>query len=286
MAQTTLRPDGSQMLPRTRSFRGGVGKYVAIARVNLLNQLTYIWDTVTGSLLMVLFIFIFAQLWGATFEAQGAAVISGFTLNQTVWYFVWAEMIQMGKIRHVNTVQQEVKDGSLAYTLGRPYNYLVYHFAFGFGSLLVTTVVLLGLGSLVALTQVGALHTFRPETLPGLLLVTALAFVLDYCVLSIIALMAFFMEDVTSLLFVYHKIVFVLGGLLIPVDFLPEWLQGIARVLPFNMVVYSPARLFVNWDANLFGYTVIMQLFWILVIGSILAVIYRYGVRRVSINGG
>lgn len=286
MTGRVAQPETLSIVPRRRSWRRGLGKYLAIARVNLLNQLVYIWDTVTGSLLMILFIFIFAQLWGATFEAQGAAVISGFTLNQTVWYFVWAEMIQMGKIRHVNTVQEEVKDGSLAYTLGRPYNYLVYHFSFGIGSTLVTTVVLLCLGGLVAYSQVGGLQTFRPETLPGLLLVTGLALVLDFCVLSIIALMAFFMEDVSSLVFVYHKIVFVLGGLLIPVDFLPEWLQAIARVLPFNMVVYSPARLFVNWDAGLFRYTVGMQVFWIAVIGAVLAVIYRYGVRRVSINGG
>ena len=124
---------GEWALPRA-TWRGAVKKYVAIARINLLNRLTYIWDTASNSLLMFLFIFIFAQLWGATFEAQGTAVISGLTLNQTVWYFVWAEMIQMGKIRHVQTVSQEVKDGSLAYTLGRPYNYLLYHFFAGFGA--------------------------------------------------------------------------------------------------------------------------------------------------------
>ena len=272
--------------PHRRSWRRAAIKYLAIARTNLLNQLAYIWDTVTGSLLMILFIFIFAQLWGATFAAQDAEVLGGLTLNQTVWYFVWAEMIQMGKIRHVRTVQEEVKDGSLAYTLGRPYNYLLFHFAFGIGNTLVTAVVLLGAGSLIALTQVGWLGTFRPETLPALLLVTALAFVLDYCVLSIIALMAFFMEDVTSLVFIYHKIVFVLGGLLIPVDLLPEWLQAIARVLPFNMVVYAPARLFVAWEVDLFGYTVLMQVVWIAVVGGVLSLIYRSAMRRVSINGG
>ena len=127
---------GEWALPRA-TWRGAVKKYVAIARINLLNRLTYIWDTASNSLLMFLFIFIFAQLWGATFEAQGTAVISGLTLNQTVWYFVWAEMIQMGKIRHVQTVSQEVKDGSLAYTLGRPYNYLLYHFFAGFGAVFV-----------------------------------------------------------------------------------------------------------------------------------------------------
>ncbi len=261
-------------------------KYLVIARTNLQNRLTYIWDAFSASLLMILFIFVFAQLWGATFEAQNATAIAGLTLPQTVWYFVWAEMLVMGKIRHVQTVSQEVKDGSLAYTLGRPYNYLLYHFAAGVGESVINMSVFLLVGSLVALSQVGALVTFRLETLPLLLIVTALAFVLDFCVLSIIALLSFFFEDVNSFMFIYHKIVFVLGGLLIPVDFLPEWLQGFARLLPFNLAVYAPAKLFVAWDAEQFIFSVVMQVLWMGVIVALLVVLYRYGIRRVSINGG
>lgn len=279
-ANTLKTPISSQRWRKT------LIKYAAIAKTNFQNRLAYIWDVVAQSLLMVLFIFIFAQLWGATFEAQGSAEIAGLTLNQTVWYFVWAELLMMGKIRHVNAVSQEVKDGSLAYTLGRPYNYILYHFAFGLGNSVISMVVLGIAGSLVALSQVGMLESFSLVTLPGVMLVTLGAFVLDFCVMSIIALMSFFMEDVNSLQFIYHKIVFVLGGLLIPVDFLPDWLQSIARILPFNLAVYAPAKLFVAWDAGQFGYSLIMQALWIAVFMSLLAVVYRYGARRVSINGG
>ena len=261
-------------------------KYLAIARANLQNRLAYVWDVVVQSFLIVLFIFIFGQLWGATFEAQGTAEIGGLTLGQTLWYFVWAEMLVLGKIRHVRTVSQEVRDGSLAYTLSRPYNYLLYHFSFGVGDSLINMAVLLGLGGLVAWSQVGPLTSFHLETLPPLLLVTALAFVLEFCVMSIIGLLAFFFEDVSSFLFIYHKIVFVLGGLLLPIEFLPEWLQGIARALPFNLSVYAPARLLVSWDTDLFVFSVVMQVFWIAVALAVLVVLYRYGIRRVSINGG
>ncbi|MBN1963093.1 MAG: ABC-2 family transporter protein, partial [Anaerolineae bacterium] len=253
---------------------------------NLQNRLIYFWDVAVNSLLIVLFIFVFAQLWGATFEAQGEAAIAGLTLTQTVWYFVWAEMLMIGKIRHIDTVSQEVRDGSLAYTLGRPYNYLLYHFAYGVGESMVAMTVLLVFGGLVAWSQVGPLASFRLETLPGLLLVTALAFVLDFLVMSIIALLAFFFEDVQSFQFIYHKIVFVLGGLLIPVDFLPEWLQGIARALPFNLAVYAPSKLFVAWDGDQFWYSLIMQVIWIGVMALAVTTLFRYGARRVSINGG
>ncbi len=271
---------------RRGGLRRWLDKYVAIARTNLQNRLAYAWDAAGQGVMMVLFIFIFAQLWRATFQAQGTAEIAGLTLNQTVWYFVWAEMLQLGKIRHVFTVSQEVKDGSLAYTLGRPYNYLLYQFASGLGDSLVRMGMMLVAGSAVAWWQAGPLVSFRPETLPLLLLATALAFVLDFCVLSVIALLSFFFEDVNSFMFIYHKITFVLGGLLIPVDFLPDWLQGIARVLPFSVVVYGPSKLFVAWDTGQFAGIVALQLIWIVVIALGLAALYRYGIRRVSINGG
>ncbi len=152
--------------------------------------------------------------------------------------------------------------------------------------MLIQAGVLLVAGSLVAWSQVGPLYSFRLETLPVVLLVTALAFVLDFCVLSIIALLAFFMEDVNSLLFIYHKIVFVLGGLLIPVDFLPDWLQAIARVLPFNLVVYAPAKLFVAWDGGQAVFSLGLQVVWIGILAGLLTVLYRYGTRRLTINGG
>jgi ABC-2 type transport system permease protein len=261
-------------------------KYRAIARINIQNSLAYVWDALSHAIMVPIFIFIFARLWTVTFEAQGAGVIGGLSLNQTIWYFVWAELVQLAKINPVNTIQQEVKNGTLAYTLGRPYNYVLFHFFHGLGGVFLRMATVLVLGSLVALTQTGVLDTFRLETIPLVLLVTALAFILDYCIMAGIGLFAFFFEDVAAFRLIYSKIQFVLGGLLIPVDFLPDTIQGAARLMPFNLVIYAPSKLFVAWDGTQFLEIVGLQLVWTVIMGTLLAMLYRYGARRVSINGG
>lgn len=263
-----------------------VRKYLAVTRTNMQNSLAYTWDAVSQGIFVIVFVFIFSQLWKTTFAIQGVDVISGLTLNMTIWYFVWAELVQLSKINPVTTMQNEVKDGTLAYTLGRPYNYVLYHFFMGLGSVAIRMVVILTLGSMTAFLVAGPLHSFRPLTLPALLLVTLLAFILDYCIMALIGLLAFFFEDVAAFRLIYSKIVFVLGGLLIPVDFLPDGVQTVARVLPFNLVVYAPAKLFVKWETPQFLQIVALQVIWIGIMALVLTVTYRYGARRVSINGG
>ena len=266
--------------------RAQIGKYAAIMRINVQNSVAYVWDAAGQGIFIVRFIFIFSQLWRATFAAQNATRLGGLTLNQTLWYFVWAELIELTKIRVSFTIQDEVKDGSLAYTLGRPYNYVLYHLFSGLGAVGIRMIVVLVFGAAIALTQVGPLHTFRLETLPAVLLVTVFAYLLDFCFSAGIGLLAFFFEDTSAFRLIYQKINFVLGGLLLPVDLLPDAVQSVARVLPFNLILYGPSRLFVAWNSTQFAQILALQIVWLAVLASGVALLFRFGARRVSINGG
>src|SRR5207245_7380168 len=54
---------------------------------------------------------------------------------------------------------------------------------------------------------------------------------------------SFWIRDARSTWFLYHKLVFVLGGMLLPLQVLPAWLRTIAECLPFVAMAYAPARL-------------------------------------------
>lgn len=270
------------MLERVRVGRV---KYGAITIANLQNQLAYVWDALGRSLFIVLIMFIFVQLWTAVYESQDTAVIAGLSLSATIWYFLLAEMIELGKFRHDQKISEEVKDGSIAYTLVRPYNYLAYHFFNGMGETLVKMALIFLLGLPVVLIYAG-LPDVSLVHMPAVVLVTFLALLLDFCMASSIGLLAFVTEDTFSFRLIYQKLIFILGGLLIPVDFLPDWLQSIARALPFAYVTYAPAKLFVAFDTAEFQQILFGQLAWIAVTGSLLWLQYRWATRRLAVNGG
>ena len=54
---------------------------------------------------------------------------------------------------------------------------------------------------------------------------------------------AFWLRDARSTWFLYQKLVFLLGGMLLPLEFLPRALADVAKVLPFAAMAYAPARL-------------------------------------------
>jgi ABC-2 type transport system permease protein len=265
--------------------RPAVVKYIAITETNLQNQLAYFWDFAWRSVFMILIMFIFIQLWSATYRAQGVSQIAGLSLRDTIWYLVLAETVMLGNIRFADKVAQEVRDGSIAYTLGRPYNYLLYHLANGLGDALIRATLTFVTGAVLVWSMLGP-PPVRLEQLPAVLLILALAYLLDFCIQGIIALSAFITEDITAFQLIYSKIIFILGGLLLPVDFLPDWLQRIASALPFRLIAYAPGRLFVNFETPLFWELLRGQLLWIGACGLVLTLVYRWGTRRVSINGG
>ena len=260
-------------------------KYAAITSTNLQNQLAYIWDAANRAFFIIIIMFIFVQLWTAVFRSQGAEAIGGLTLANTIWYFLIAEVMELGRARHDQAISEEVKDGRIAYTLVRPYNYLAYHFFNGLGELMLKMTLIFLLGLPLVLYYAGR-PTIALAHLPLVLLVMFLAVVIDFLVFSIIGLLAFKTEDVNAFRMVYQKLVFILGGLMIPLDFLPDRLQGLARVLPFNLTTYAPAKLFVAFEWMQFWQIVGLQAFWIAVIGTCLALQYRWATRQLEVNGG
>lgn len=260
-------------------------KYGTITLTNLQNQLAYVWDALGRAVFIILIMFIFVQLWSAAYDAKGTSEIAGLTLADTIWYFLIAEMIELGKFRHDQRISEEVKDGSIAYTLNRPYNYLAYHFFNGMGETVVKMVLIFLLGLPIVLWYAGP-PSLSWQAVPALLVVVLMAMVLDFCMASSIGLLAFVTEDTFSFRLIYQKLMFILGGLLIPLDFLPQWLQRIANMLPFSQVTYAPSKLFVAFDAQLFWRTLLLQLIWIFITGFVLYLQYRWAIRRLVVNGG
>jgi ABC-2 type transport system permease protein len=279
MAQTLLR-----RRPPIPELRTPTAKYWAIFRTQLQNSFAYPLDLLGRSLSILLFMWVFVNLWRVTYGAMGEERIAGLTLRDTLWYLLMAEAVLLSKPDLSRSISEAVKDGSIAYLLNKPFNFILYQFAIGLGDSLLSFVSNAVIGSALLWWLVGP-----PPTLlgwPVVLLAVLLAWLLDFCINAMIGLSAFLAEEVSAFRWIYQKLVFILGGLLIPIDFFPEWLQRISFSLPFAWTVYGPARLFVDPTWERFVNVVAAQAIWLLVLGGLLILFYRWAVTRLTINGG
>jgi ABC-2 type transport system permease protein len=259
-------------------------KYWAIFQITLINSLAYPGELIGRSLMIVPFMWIFYQLWKVTYAASGTDVINGLTLSNILWYLMLAETIELGRPPLARTISENVKDGSIAYLLNKPYDFLLYQFSTTMGETVFRAVMNAVFGGAVLLWLIGPPQ--HPEgfliALPALLG----AWVLHFCVTAMIGLSAFLVEDVSAFMWIYQKLAFLFGGLLIPLDFYPAWLQTIARALPFASITYGPARLFVTPTLELFLSVMSFQIIWIVLLALLLTGAYRRGVAYLTVNGG
>jgi ABC-2 type transport system permease protein len=259
-------------------------KYGSLFTIQLINSLAYPGELIGRSLMIIPFMWIFYQLWQVTFQAAGSSIINGMTLPMTLWYLMLAETIELSRPRLGATISEAVKDGSIAYILSKPYDFLLYHYATSMGETIFRAVFNALLGGAVVWWLVGS-----PPTPLGWLLVTITVFgawTLNFCIAAMIGLSAFVVEDVSAFQWIYQKFAFILGGLLIPLDFYPAWLQTVAKALPFSAMTYGPARLFVEPSAPAFLATFGLQLAWILALGLLLTFFYRRSLTYLTVNGG
>lgn len=258
-------------------------KYAVIARVSLINAIQYRATTFLMFFFYALFIYIFTMLWRAIYK-EGS--VNGYSYTQMVWYLIMTEFVGFicgGSI--FRTMNEDIKSGAIVYLLGRPTHYVFYQLANSVGQIIVNFFSCGILAAALGLLFAGPLPGFSLGVLLPVLFSIGLSVLLNFFFMMLIGLSSFIMEDNTALFWIYQKLYFLLG-MFLPVEFLPGWLQPVAKNMPFSYVFWAPAKLFVDYSPTLFWTLVPRQAMWTAVFIGLTLLSYRAGVRRLQINGG
>ncbi|MFZ5353656.1 MAG: ABC transporter permease [Bacillota bacterium] len=260
-------------------------KYWEISKITMSHNLAYIWNFLSKNIFFVFIMFIYLMLWKNIYGQKGES-IAGLTLNQIIWYLVVTELVTLSRSDIHVKINEDVKSGNIAYLLNKPYNYVLYCFSYYIGEiglkLLTNSIIGIGIGMLF----VGALEGFNWSHTPFVLLSLAAGCTINFFIYITLALTAFWFEDNTAFFWIYSKLVFTMGGMLIPIEFFPQWLQEISRYLPFAYVTYVPARLAVDFSYVGFARQFPVQLLYLLVFFILSMILYGRGARNLNVNGG
>ncbi|MBW3015503.1 ABC-2 family transporter protein [Candidatus Woesearchaeota archaeon] len=257
-------------------------KYLSIAKINLLNAIAYFSNAVSTAIFVGIILFVFVNLWSAIYQSK--PTIEGFTLAMMIWYLLFAESVVTSERRVSKKIGQEIQTGTVAYHLNKPFSYVMFKYFSFLGEGLLSFFTTLVIGAVLAYIMIGGFEM----TVFGVVLAVIsgmFALTLNWLMNFSLGLFAFWLEDVEALSFVLHKVIFIIGGMLVPLDVFPSWVQ-VTKYLPFAYVAYHPAKLFVQFSYAGFVKVVIGQLAYIIPLFVIAYVIYALGARRVSIHGG
>jgi ABC-2 type transport system permease protein len=223
---------------------------------------------------------VMAALWRAA--TPGSAQVAGYPYAALVWYFMTAEAAVVAtKPRMIETIGSDIGSGQVAVEMLRPVSVLALRVAWEFGESLVRFGCAAPLGVAAALLLAGG----PPAPAAALLALPSalLAVLCNLVAQHAFAAAAFWMNEAKAMWFLYQKLIFLCGGMLLPIEIFPAWLETLSRALPFWTMAYAPARL-ASGDANLF--LLGGQALWLAALSWIAAAVFVRGERRVQVGGG
>jgi len=258
-------------------------KYAIITRVSLSNAIAYRASTLSRFCFYTLFIYVFMSLWRAIYQ-EGS--VHGYSYTQIVWYLIMTEFIAFSSGTNIfSSMNDDVKSGSIAYQIGRPTHYVFYQFANSMGQVILNLAAFGILAAALGFLFVGPMTTFQIAGLLPLIISITLGILLNFFLLMLIGLSAFVLEDNFALFLIYQKATFMLG-MFLPVEFLPVWLQPVAKSLPFSYIYWAPARIFVNYTPEIALELIPRQFIWVSCAVAATLLCYRLCARRLQVNGG
>jgi ABC-2 type transport system permease protein len=217
-----------------------VRKYAALFAIGFKDRMSAPAEVAARSVFFAVIIYVFSRLW-QTLAASGAPFGAGTTARELVWYLFITEAIVLSLPPLPEQVDHEIQTGNISYQLVRPLDYIGSR-AMGFlGDVLARFAVNAAVGIVAALALVGL--PAEPGRLAAAVPLVLGAFLIHLGMSLSISMLGFWVEDTLPFFWIYSKAAFILGGLFMPIDFYPQWLQRFCQFLPLRDGVYSVARM-------------------------------------------
>lgn len=215
--------------------------YVAAARAGVRRAFGTPGELAVRAGFYAVLVVVFDALWGAAARSAGG-VLRGYDHAALVWYVIAAEgAVTATKPRLIEEIGDDIGSSMVAVEMLRPVRVVAFRMAAELGEACARLSVLALVGLAMGYAFVGA-----PPAPGAALLALPAALLALGCNIALqhaFAAGAFWLEDAKATWFLYQKLVFLLGGMLIPLELLPGWLESWARALPFWSTAYAPARL-------------------------------------------
>jgi ABC-2 type transport system permease protein len=260
--------------------------YLATMRMAIQTQIQYRAANYFYMLGMIAEPVIYLVVWTTIAKQQGGSV-QGLTVGYfAAYYIVWTLVRNMNVVFGAPYWEHRIREGELNRDLLRPVLPLHYDIAYFAGWKIV--VILFWIPLAVGLSLVFE-PTLDPRAFEILVFAVAIwgAYLLRTMLQESLGMLCFWTTRGAAIFDLYMTTELLLSGRLVPLPLMPDWVQDIARFLPFQYAFFFPIESLVGDLSNaelLRGLAA--QLLWILIGLAIFRLAWKHAIKRYSAVGG
>jgi ABC-2 type transport system permease protein len=268
---STAQPDQLQIQPpRFATWR----KYYRVWRVSLAERMTYRADFLLGTFLRMLPMVTTILLWQAIYQGSGQTTLAGFQYREMIAYLLLVHISRMFSSMPglASGIAREIREGTLKKYLIQPLDLLGYLISYRAAHKITYIVT-------AALPYGIIFYLCR-----GFFV---LSFLIGFYFEAAVGMVAFWIMEVTSVLYIVITLNYFISGQMLPLDLLPEPWAGFLKAMPFQFMAYFPAVVFLGkvQGADL-AWGLALEAFWALFFALLARFLYRRGLRHYGAYGG
>lgn len=264
-------------------------KYAAIFGVGLQNTVVYRWNFLLRTVFGLVPLIGSVYLWRAIFTSRGQE-IAGYDFGSMIYYFLLIILAEnlISPTEDEWQIAADIRDGQINALLAKPLNYLGYRISLYLGYRVVYTVVTL---PMVVILFV-CLHEYVTMPRHGItwlwtILSLTMAAGLQFFIAFTLAMLAFWILEISTVVFIVFSFEYFLSGQMFPLDLAPAGLRAVLEWLPFTYELFFPITVFQEKVSGpALGKGMAIQAAWLLLSWLAARVMWARGLRRYHAVGG
>lgn len=259
--------------------------YFAYLKKSFLNRSAYRFDHIMSIFSSCLRMFIFWEIYKALYS--GRQDVEGITMSMVTTSFILSMGLE--SVFYINDyfLPEKVWNGNIATELLRPISFKGRMLAENMGNAIFNLIFHFLPALLIASMVMGIL----PPAKPMMLLLFVFSACIGYGVLwslsFIVQTSAIWSINVWGMSTIKNVFVNVLSGTMIPLWFMPTWMEGVIKYTPFSSIYFTPVQIYLGeLSLEEIGLKCTIQLVWLIVIFGIGEILWRKGQRKLVVQGG
>lgn len=226
-------------------------------------------------------------LWKAIYNAAPSQSLSGMAYKDTILYLALAiGLYSSMQVYLVESISWEIRSGGVIFYLLKPINYQTYVIWTFLGRIITQFLFVFIPTVIFSYLVIGETFLFGKN-----LILFFVSFFMSMLIsLSqdfLFSLICFYIESSWGLCIVKDTITMLFSGVMIPIALLPEMLQKVAVLLPFQAIYNIPIQFLTKTPTSMECFTMLgKQLIWVLILWFFGKYCFARISKVITVNGG
>ncbi|HXU75328.1 MAG TPA: ABC-2 family transporter protein [Methylomirabilota bacterium] len=266
-------------------------KYWHVLNIGIQNNLTYRFNFLARSVFGLIPLVAILYVWRAIYEGKPAgASVGSYSLAEMVSYYLLVTVVDA--LTAVNEddwqIASDIKDGNISQFLLKPIDYLAYRLALFFsGRLTYLAVATVPLALFILYLRHYFVLPPNPAAFGWFLVSTVLTAMLQFFISYSLAMLAFWVLEVSTFIFIVFAFEYIASGHMFPLDILPPAVERILYFSPFPYQLYFPVSVYMGKSTGTdLVRGLLIQAAWVVATYFLARFAWARGIKKYGAVGG